>query len=164
MLTVEKLVPDDFDIPKVPKNNEFLLRALSASDVELDYEAVMSSKIHLRQVFAESDDWPAEGMTIADNLADLQRHEREFMNRVAFAYTVMNCSEDRCLGCIYIKPTIKRSFDAAVYMWIRSDEIPNGLDEELYQFVVSWINEKWPFKNVAYPGREIDWNEWDMLP
>jgi hypothetical protein len=25
------------------------------------------------------------------------------------------------------------------------------------------VEEKWPFKNVAYPGREISWEEWENI-
>lgn len=28
---------------------------------------------------------------------------------------------------------------------------------------IKWISEKWPFKKVAYPGREISWDEWNRL-
>ena len=158
------LVPSNFKVPVGLKNDKILLRMLSVSDVELDYEAVMSSKSHLRHVFAESDSWPADDMTIEENLEDLQKHEREFISREAFTYTVMNPPEDRCLGCLYIKPSGKKNFDAAVYMWVRADELSNGLDEELFGIVASWIKENWPFKNVVYPGREISWDEWDLLP
>ncbi len=66
------LVPNDFNVPEQLRTSNFILRMLSASDVELDYEAVMSSKLHLRKVFAEHDDWPADDMTIEDNLNDLK--------------------------------------------------------------------------------------------
>ncbi|MCP4631941.1 MAG: hypothetical protein GY855_03365, partial [candidate division Zixibacteria bacterium] len=105
-------VPNDFEVPKRLSTDRFLLRMLSASDVVLDYDAVMSSRSQLRHVFAEFDDWPAENMTIEENLDDLQRHEKEFKNREAFAYTVMNLAEDKCLGCLYINPSGKKDFDA----------------------------------------------------
>jgi len=30
----------------------------------------------------------------------------------------------------------------------------------LFDSVIEWIDTKWPFNKVAYPGREIDWEEW----
>jgi hypothetical protein len=37
------------------------------------------------------------------------------------------------------------------------------MDSHLFDNVKNWINTKWPFKNVAYPGRVIYWNKWAML-
>jgi len=30
------------------------------------------------------------------------------------------------------------------------------------EIVKKWINEKWPFKKVAYLGRDISWDEWKL--
>jgi len=30
----------------------------------------------------------------------------------------------------------------------------------LYKYTRSWLKEDWPFKNAAYPGREIPWKDW----
>ncbi|PIV62539.1 twin-arginine translocation pathway signal protein, partial [Candidatus Roizmanbacteria bacterium CG01_land_8_20_14_3_00_33_9] len=47
--------------------------------------------------------------------------------------------------------------------WVRKSAYGEGLDSELYQTVRNWITEKWPFKKVAYPGRDIDWATWKSL-
>jgi len=57
----------------------------------------------------------------------------------------------------------KEDFDAEVYMWVRKSAFDEGLDPVLYKSVRKWISEKWPFKKVAYPGREISWDEWNKL-
>ena len=46
------------------------------------------------------------------------------------------------------------------YLWVRQSEVPKGLDKHLFNTVKEWIDTKWPFNKVAYPGREIDWDEW----
>jgi hypothetical protein len=34
------------------------------------------------------------------------------------------------------------------------------LDKELYQTVLRWLSEKWPFSKVAFPGRCVSWDDW----
>ncbi len=48
-------------------------------------------------------------------------------------------------------------------MWVRASKVNNGLDSILFDSVKKWISEDWSFEKVAYPGREIDWTEWDSM-
>ena len=73
----------------------------------------------------------------------------------------MNLDESECLGCMYIYPSDNPNYDAVIIMWVRKSEIANGLDKILFSSVKKWIHEKWPFKKVAYPGREVSWNEFE---
>jgi hypothetical protein len=68
------------------------------------------------------------------------------------------------LGCIYLVPSHKQGFDVAVATWVRASEVPGGLDEELYGTVRCWLAERWPLDRVAWPGRELPWEEYDALP
>ncbi len=97
-----KFYPDRSPVPTGMRTDELLLRTLRASDVELNYEAVMASRemLHLRS----GGGWPREGFTLEENLADLQQHEAEFHARTSFTYTVMDPTQTRCLGCVYIYP------------------------------------------------------------
>ncbi len=83
-----------------------------------------------------------------------------FLSREAFVYTVMTLDEGICLGCVYIYPSKTVKYDADVDLWIRESELKNGLDELLYQTVRDWLEAKWSFKAIAYPGREINWEAW----
>jgi len=160
---IEKFVPDDFIVPEKLESEKFRLRMLTVDDVEKDYEAVMSSIKHLRSLACEEDKnntWPKENMTIEEDLEDLHRHQDEFLERAAFVYTVMSLDESECLGCVYIDPSGKKNFDAEITLWARASEIENGLEGLLFKIVKSWVEEKWPFKNVAYPGLEIEWSKW----
>jgi hypothetical protein len=159
MKVVKEFVPSDFLVPQKLETEKFRLRMLTIDDVEKDYEAVMSSKEELRNPLDKAG-WPRDNMTIEENLSDLREHQEEFSKREAFTYTVVNLDESKCLGCVYIYPSEKGSFDAEIYLWARSSELKNGLDELLYKTVKKWIKEQWHFNNVAYPGREIGWNEW----
>lgn len=146
-----EFVPSSFEVPPVLETERFRLRMLSVDDVEKDYEAVIESRELLR---SGGGSWPRDGFTLEENLADLERHQQEFLSREAFAYTVVSLDESRVLGCVYINPARKTGADAEVYMWARKSEHDQGLDNVLFQTVKSWIDESWPFDIVAYPGRE----------
>lgn len=144
-------VPHDFEIPAVLETDRFRLRMLSVDDVEKDYEAVIESRDLLHSMGST---WPREGFTIEENLADLQRHQQEFLDRKAFAYTVVSLDESRVLGCLYINPTTQEGYDALAYMWVRQSEYDKGLDPLLFQTVKTWLESAWPFTAVHYYGRE----------
>ena len=68
------------------------------------------------------------------------------------------------LGCVYINPTRKRGFDACVTLWVRAEELTNGLDSTLEAKVRRWIAERWPFCNPVFPGRDMPVEAWRALP
>ncbi len=148
----KRFVPDDFEIPASLETDRFRLRMLSASDVEKDYEAVIESRELLHTIY-DTGPWPRLGFSLEENLADLKRHQQEFLSRKAFAYTVVSLDETRVLGCVYINPPKTATSDAVVFMWVRQTEYDKGLDEILFNEVRSWISSSWPFKKVDYPGR-----------
>lgn len=151
-MTKQLFVPPDFDVPAVLETEHFRFRMLSVDDVEKDYEAVIESRALLQNMFGG--EWPREGFTLQENLADLQRHQQEFLDREAFAYTVVALNESRVLGCLYINPTKKLEADAVVHMWVRQSEFDKGMDPILFETVKQWINTAWPFSTVVYPGRD----------
>ena len=154
-------VPKEFVVPKDLVTEWFHMRMLTVEDVHLDYDAVMSSIKHLRHVFGPNSNWPREEMTLEENLSDIQKHQNDFLNRNSFTYTVLGSDERECLGCVYIDPSDKAKYDAEVYLWVRESKSKTGFDDILFNAVKKWISQRWPFKNVAYPGKEIPWEQWD---
>ena len=163
-MSTNPFVPDDFEIPAFLETDHFRLRMLSVDDVEKDHEAVIESREILHTMFDSS--WPRSGFTLEENLVDLKKHQQEFLDRKAFAYTVVSLEETKVLGCIYINPPHKyshipefveywkeRGSDAIVFMWVRQTEYDKGLDEILFNTVRDWISADWPFRKVDYPGR-----------
>ena len=138
---------------------------LTINDLVKDYDAVMSSVEHIRSSFNldPEESWP-EGLTLEEDLIDLGWHQREFTLGSSFAYTVMSLDESTCLGCVYLNPTATRDYDVSLTMWVRASELPNGLDQELFQSVKAWIESAWPFANPAFPGRGIPAATWSALP
>lgn len=155
-------IPSDFKVPEKLETVKFCLRMLTVNDVVKDYDAVMTSVDRLKKVFGRNTEWPTD-LTLEQDLADLGWHQVEFQRRRSFAYTVMNLTESQCLGCVYIDPTRKRGYDAAVYLWVRDSEFEKGLDLILFNAVKKWIANNWPFRKVAYPGRTVDWESWESI-
>ena len=147
---INRLVPDDFDVPAGIETDRYRLRMLTVNDVVKDYNAVMSSIDHLKGVLDSTSQWP-EGLTLEQNLIDLGWHQKEFQKRSSFAFTMMSLDEERCLGCVYIYPS--ETADADVFTWVRKEEYET-LDGDLFDRVQRWIAEEWPFENVRYPARE----------
>lgn len=155
-------VPKDFKIPDTLENQHLRIRMLTVNDVVKDYDAVMTSIDHLQEMFPISS-WPTKDLTFEQDLIDLGWHQKEFQMRSSFAYTVVSLDESEVLGCLYINPTTKGDYDARITMWIRTSMLDKGLDDILFNSVKEWIEKDWPFKKVAYPGREIAWEEWKSL-
>ena len=144
-------VPEDFTVPSRLETEHFRLRMLSVDDIEQDYEAVMETQARFHSMEYR---WPRDGFTLEENLADLEQHQREFLAREAFAYTVVTLDESRVLGCVYINPSERDNVDAWVNLWVRQSEFEKGLDLILFNEVKKWIATSWPFVTVIYPGRE----------
>jgi RimJ/RimL family protein N-acetyltransferase len=148
--------PTGLPVPQEKRSDRLYLRPLRATDVELDYEAVMSSAEMLRR-WSQSD-WPTADFTLAQNLADLQRHEREHLDRKAFTFTVLNPQGTQCLGCVYIMPVRRdelplcpdAAYAADVGFWVRTSELPNALDQHLLATLLDWFQAEWALDCVLF--------------
>lgn len=153
-------VPQEFVVPESFLTDRYRLEMLSPSVAEIDYDAVMTSKVRLRNVFSKKTEWPKDDMSLEENVRDLERHEKEFKSRQAFAYTVLSLSREKCIGCVYIDPSSVPEFDCEVYLWVRESDL--ALDYDLYNNIRNWLMSSWPFKKIAFPGREISWYKWKL--
>lgn len=138
-------VPENFAIPAQLSNDRIRLRMLSVADAQKDYEAVVETRSRLRK--SSHHGWPRDGFTLDENVADLKRHEREFLNREAFAYTVVALEESRVLGCVYINPA-DAEHEAVVRFWVRDSE--QALLTFLMNTVQTWVADVWPFTAVRF--------------
>lgn len=148
---------DDIHAPQGLRTDEFLLRPIRASDAELDYEAVMESREFLR--LWEQSSWPEDDFTVDANRDDLAKLEQRHADGESFTYTVLDPTETRCLGCVYIVPTDARMFsrseissadgdrwstyEAAVYLWVRGSRLADGLDRRLLDALGPWLERDW---------------------
>lgn len=157
-------VADDFVVPVLVEDAEFKVVPLGPDLVQIDFDAYMSSIEHLQKTFSRSTSWPREGITDEEAMLDMLTEQARFEKRESFAYAVLTPDGSRELGCVYVRPSKKPGFDAQVSMWVTQAEFDKGFDAELFTWVQEWISSSWPFTNVAYPGRLIEWATWDALP
>jgi len=150
--------PDDAIVPKGLKTKEFHLRPLRTSDAEIDYAAVMDSKLMLRIMSQSS--WPPDNFTIEMNRKDLERHEEEHDERTAFTYTVLNQTESICLGCVYIKHLkegpMGGNHAAMLRFWIRQSYLDKDLDRLLLKSLIDWFRNDWAFSRVVVTIADVD--------
>ena len=157
-------VPSDFEVPELLEAARFRLRPLTVHHLVRDYDAVMTSREHLWERFGEVWRWPAADLTLEQDLIDLASHQKEFQRRSSFAYAAMSPDETQLVGCVYVDPPEKAGYDAEVWLWVRASELDTGLEAELYAAVRRWLEEGWPFRRVAYPGREPPLDRYQALP
>ncbi|GAA0757605.1 hypothetical protein FHS52_000478 [Erythromicrobium ramosum] len=151
----------DFAVPTLVEAPGFKLVPLGPDLIEIDYRAYMASIEHLQKTFTRSTGWPHHGLTLADAKADMDTEAGRFARRESFAYAVLTPDGLRERGCVYVYPGRAGSYDAEVRLWVTAEEYEAGFDAELYSWTKDWIARDWPFRNVAYPGRAIAWEEWD---
>jgi hypothetical protein len=135
------VVPDRLEAP------DFILRPLTVADCERDLEAMRS-----RPSFA--------ALTFDDNYQDLARHEKEHRDSVAFTYAVFDAANERCLGCLYIKPMPEgaRELDheGLASFWVRPDLVVDGFEQRLFDALLLWLRGAFAFGRVALRAH---WNE-----
>jgi hypothetical protein len=146
-------VPGDFQVPPPPVTREFRLEPLAPRHNAADHAAWTSSIEHIRATPGFTDhDWPpAEGMPLAQNLADLERHADDFARRAGFTYTVLD-PDGTVIGCVYIYPPHGEGSDADVRSWVSAGHA--ALDRPLYETVSAWLAAAWPFRSVRYHPRD----------
>ncbi len=151
----EGFVPEGFAVPEGLSTPVFRLVPLGPEHNGADHRAWSASIEHIRAtpgLPAYGRDWPPqEGMTLEENLADLERHARDFAERAGFSYTVLAPGTDDVLGCVYIYPARDGGHDAEVWSWVRAS-VPE-LDRELHAAVSHWLADAWPFAVVKYADR-----------
>ena len=168
-----RLVPDGFGVPTTAQSKSFVLVPLEGRGFVLDYESYMSSVPHLQATFRTKDGpfdvggsaWPA-GTSLDAAYLDAAWCEMEFLLASSFSYVVLTLDKTQQLGAAYIWPSRKQGYDVDCQSWVRADHLDAGVDQEVYAWFRAWVNAVWPFdpNRVAWPGREISWEQWDALP
>src|SRR5260370_42483615 len=106
-------VPVDFAVPDGLTAEEFRLEPLGPEHNVADYAAWTASIGYIQATpgFAGRG-WPRE-MSLADNLGDLERHARDFVDRRGFTYTVLSTRTGEDFGFAYIYPPPRQTQGAA---------------------------------------------------
>ncbi|MFE9467961.1 N-acetyltransferase [Streptomyces virginiae] len=143
-------VPAGFTVPRTFVGDGFRLEPLGPQHNARDLAAWTAGIDHIRATpgFVGRGWPPVEGMSAEANRADLVRHAREFEERVAFAYTVLEGDDDGpgsgdVVGCLYVHPAREAPGRIQVSSWVRADRA--HLDAPLHHAVLAWLRTEWPF-------------------
>ena len=136
-------VPGDFD-----PSHELVLPAmqlvpLGGEHNESDRAAWTSSIAQIRVTpgFGSAQWPPIEGMSLDANRGDLEKHERDLVERTGFTFTVLRPGTEEVIGGVYIYPATDDGQYAHVRSWVRADVVE--LDARL----------RWLFGRVLYADR-----------
>lgn len=156
------LVSSTWKIPEGFQESGWALVPAGPVLARIDYEAVKASRELLQNLFQPNDSWPPENLTLEQDRADLAWHAREFRQRRSFAYSIVTPEFDRCLGCLYLYPSMSPVHDAEAYLWLRPD-LPMMTSRRIEQTVEMWVDSAWPFKHMVWPGRYTPWLYWELF-
>jgi hypothetical protein len=158
-------LPQDFEPPTLyvlPPDHH--LRQIRASDVYIDYPAVMGSRDRLWTIFGEPWGWPSESMTLEQDRADLARHEREMSENRSFNYAVLDEGERQLMGCVYLDPPERIGADVEISWWVVDEAVSTPLESSLNTLIPEWVSRWWPFDEPRFIGLDITWEDWSKLP
>lgn len=148
-MTVQPMVDDSFAVPEVFAAGGLRFELLGPQHNVADHAAWTSSIEHIRSTPGFDGDWPpAAGMTLAENLADLESHARRSARRVDFAYSVIEVATSDVIGCVYFKPVPAAEGEVRAMSWVCAARAE--LDGPLTEIVGAWLLDGWPFERVHY--------------
>jgi hypothetical protein len=157
-----QLVPDSFEVPTSYTGANYKLVPLGPGVAELDYKAYMSSIDHIRK--SQGGNWPRPELTMADQAKDMAGEKAQWDGRKSYPFAVLSADGRMELGCFYLRPSPKEGYDVVATMWVTKDQFEKGLEDQLYKDMKVWVAQAWPFKKVAWRGREISPEAWKALP
>jgi hypothetical protein len=147
-------VPEGFLAPGPPQVGNYVWHILETEILKQDYEALLNQAGRTK---------PAT-ITLGEDYGELKRHRWEFQHNTSFAYGILTPDEKVEVACVYVNPSKKQGYDAMVRIWVTEQGAKDGLDPIVEAKVREWVKQKWPFKKVIYPGRDITISEWNALP
>ena len=147
-----RFTPPGFTPPTSLVDERFRLEPLGPQHNTADHAAWTSSIEHIRASPGYPDgEWPPDGgLTLEENLADLERHARDFETGRGFTFTVLDPGDDDVIGCVYLYPSAAEH-DVVVQSWVRADRA--HLDTPLADAVARWIDSDWPWSRPDRCGR-----------
>ena len=154
------LIEPGTDLVTLVETERFRIRPMTVHDAIRDYEAVATSPKELGAAFGDPDAVPMP-YTMEQEIIELGWHQKEFQMGFSFTFIVVPLDEHTSYGNVYVFPATRGEFDAEVYTWVRKDNADLG--DELFEVAHAWIEKDWPFEDVAYPGRKIDWATWEAM-
>lgn len=154
------LITSSTQVPKQVTTDAFVIRPIKLTDAKVDYTAVMESRDQISNTFGLDHPWPPADLTLEQNRVDLAWHQKEHQRRDAFTYTVYDTDTNTELGCLYIQPTRVSNYEAGIYFWTSAVAGRRNLTANISETIRQWISDDWPFDKIVYPGRDVQWEDW----
>lgn len=161
------LYPEDAPVPHELVTDEFIVRPLGPEHAEADFEALTEALPYYRKW--QPQDWNHADFDLEENRAEMAQHRKEHDERVAFTFTILDPTETRVLGCVYVgalSPFLTRNgvqdvddvaeHSAQVYLWVRPSLFATNLDQKVIQALAKWFRADWSFGLVAFYTDEGD--------
>lgn len=144
-------------VPPPPVSDDYVLEPLGPQHNQADLAAWTGSADHIRATPGFVGwGWPPEaGLTLAENEADLLRHERDFAAREGFTWTVLDPTSRAIVGCLYVYPSPDPAYGVVARSWVVAHRAE--LDAPLARAVHAWLLRDWPFRTVDYAERPGGW-------
>jgi RimJ/RimL family protein N-acetyltransferase len=139
-------------IPRLLETGRLRLRPLTIHDAVKDFDAVMTSRAEIWELFGPGSDWPADTLSLEQDVIDLAWHQKEFEIGGSYTFTVEALDGSRVLGCVYIFPPTHERCDADLFHWVRTSELASDLPAHLWEHLRRWLRTDWGFQRVALPG------------
>lgn len=139
-------------VPRLLDTGRLRLRPLTIHDAVKDFDAVMTSRADIWELFGPGSGWPAETLSLEQDLIDLAWHQKEFEIGGSYTFTVESLDASQVLGCVYIFPPTQAGVDADVFYWVRSSELAGGVPDHLWEHLRRWLGSDWGFQRVAING------------
>jgi len=139
--------------PPPPAVGEYVWNILEPEILDSDYGALMHVVGRSGPVKIAKD----------EDYGELKRHRWEFQHLTSFAYGILTPDGAEEVACVYVNPSKKRDYDAAVRILMTERGAKEGLDSVLLEKVREWVKTSWPFAKVAYPGIDVSMEAWNAL-
>lgn len=146
---MSEFIPATFDVPRSVHFPSFRLEALGPEHNDRDHAAWTSSMEHIHATEGfEGHPWPMP-MTLAENLADMEMHAREFDERTSFTWSIL-APDDEVIGCVYLYPfDPPRSGRGRFRCWVTAERaaddavIRDRLEEWFAQYLPIDVDRNW---------------------
>jgi hypothetical protein len=160
----------DGPAPRRHSGGGLVFERLTAAHAERDHAALMAGVAYLRR-WSDSD-WPADDFSVAENREELGWHDEEHEARIAFTYSVLDASERRAVGCVYLRPLrdmlLTRGVEPpagpgwpggdtpCVRGWVRRDEAEQ-LERRFLAVTLDWLTgSDWAFPELWWTAASDD--------
>lgn len=150
------LVPKSFEVPAKYEFGDYYLIPITTHEVDEDLAVLLRNAdaiTHQRGGGSSGtwDGWPYN-YTREENFKDLAWLELCAKERQLFSYIIRRSNDNLYIGCIYIYPIelhyekIAADFDIDFSFWIIQSEFDNGKYDYIFNELLTWLTEEWPFE------------------